>query len=147
MDFSGAIFAEAAIGFVPYVNDAPMTAGIGVRVAGIHEVLARIGYMPTGDDIGHAFGVAEYRVALRPGRWLRPILGGYLAGLPATCGHEKGRPSCTPDHIFIISATVGVRLEPRPWIGFSALLSLGMDTFPNPFGMIEVATTFALPLL
>lgn len=145
--YSHAVFAELASGFVPVANDVPLIAGIGVRVFDIHEVWARIGYMPVGDDVGHGFGVVGYRAVLRPGRVVRPILGGYFAGLPATCGHDaQGRPSCTPDRLFIFSATGGVRIEPRPWIGFSALLSLGLDSYPNPFGMVELASTFTLPL-
>lgn len=145
--FSDAILVEAATGFVPFANDVPLMVGVGVRAAGVHEVWARLGYMPVGDDIGHGFGVVGYRAVLRPGRVVRPVLGGYFAGLPATCGHDdQGRPSCTPDNLFIWSATGGVRFEPHPAIGLSALLSLGVDSYPNPFGMVEIAATFALPL-
>jgi hypothetical protein len=128
-------------------NDVPLMVGAGVRAGRIHEVWARIGYIPVGDDIGHGFGVVGYRAALRPGRVVRPILGGFFAGLPATCGHDSlGRPTCTPDNLFIFSTTGGVRIEPTPWLGFSALLSLGLDSYPNPFGMVELAVTFAVPL-
>lgn len=144
---SDALFAEVATGFVPFANDVPLMVGVGVRAAGVHEVWARLGYMPVGDDAGHGFGVVGYRAVLRPGRLVRTVVGGYFAGLPATCGHDdQGRPSCTPDNLFIWSATGGVRFEPHPAIGLSALLSLGVDSYPNPFGMVEIAATFALPL-
>lgn len=147
LDLSGAVLLEVAASFVPVANDVPLMAGIGVRANGIHEVWARVGYIPTGDDVGYGFGVVGYRAALRPGHVLRPVLGGFLAGLPASCGHDSlGRPSCAPDSLFILSATGGIRVEPVPSIGFSALLSLGVDSYPNPFGMVELATTFALPL-
>lgn len=144
---SHAVFAELAAGFVPVANDVPLILGVGVRVFGIHEVWGRLGYMPVGDDVGYAFGVVGYRAALRPGRVVRPIVGAYFAGLPATCGHDdEGRPACTPDRLFIFSATGGIRIEPRAWLGIAALISLGVDSYPNPFGMVEIATTFALPL-
>jgi hypothetical protein len=143
--WSTVMFLELATGFVPVANDVPLMLGVGVRAAGIHEVWARIGYMPVGDDIGHGFGVVGYRAALRPGRVARPILGGFFAGLPATCGHDsQARPSCTPSRLFIFSAVGGIRVEPVPWLGFSALVSLGIDTYPNPFGMVELAATYAL---
>ena len=145
--WSSAVFVELASAFVPVANDVPLMVGVGVRVAGIHEVWARAGYMPVGDDVGHGFGVVGYRAVFRPGRVARPVLGAYFAGLPATCGHDsQGQPSCTPTRLFIFSATGGIRVEPLPWMGFSALLSLGIDSYPNPFGMVELATTFALPL-
>lgn len=145
--WSDAVFAELSTGFVPVANDVPWMAGIGVRAAGIHEVWARLGYMPVGDDVGWGFGVVGYRAVFRPGRVVRPIAGGYFAGLPATCGHdEKGRPACTRDNLFIWSASGGVRFEPVPWLGVAATLALGVDSYPNPFGMVELATTFALPV-
>lgn len=132
---------------MPYANDVPLMLGLGVRAFPCHEVWARIGYMPTGDDVGHGFAVVGYRAVLRPGRVVRPVIGAYFAGLTATCGHDDaGRPSCSPDVLYIFSATGGVRFEPRPWLGLSALLSFGIDSYPNPFGMVEVATTFFLPL-
>lgn len=141
-----AVFAELSVGFVPVANDVPLIVGAGWRVDRIHEIWARIGHMPAGDDVGLGFGVVGYRAALRPGRLLRLILGAYFAGLPATCTHDdRGRPSCTSDRLFIWSATGGVRVEPAPWVGVAALLSLGADSYPNPFGMIEIATTFTLP--
>lgn len=145
--WSSAVLVDLAASFVPVANDVPLMVGIGVRAHDVHEVWARIGYIPVGDDVGHAFGVVGYRAALRPGRVVRPVVGGYFAGLPATCGHDaQGRPSCTPDPLFIFSAMGGVRVEPVPWLGVSGLLSLGMDSYPNPFGMVELAVTFALPL-
>jgi hypothetical protein len=145
--YSSAIAIEVAGGFVPYVNDVPLMVGAGVRLGGIHEIWARAGYMPVGDDVGHGFGCAGYRAALRPHSVVRPVLGGLVAGLPATCGHDAlGRPSCTSTPLFVLAATGGVRIEPTPWLGFSAVLSLGLDSYPNPFGMIEIAQTFALPL-
>lgn len=145
--WANAVFVELASSFVPLVDDVPLMLGIGVRVAAIHEVWASAGYMPVGDDRRHGFGVLGYRAALRPGHLVRPIVGGLVAGLPATCGHDAmGQPSCTPVHIFIFAANGGVRLEPVPWLGVSALLSLGLDSYPNPFGMVELAATFALPL-
>jgi hypothetical protein len=145
--WANAVFIELASGFVPFANDVPLMVGIGVRAAGIHEVWARAGYMPVGDDIGHGFGAVGYRAALRPERLVRPIVGGLVAGLPATCAHDaQGRPRCARPPLFIFAAHGGVRLEPVPWLGFSALLSLGVDTYPNPFGMVELAASFALPL-
>ena len=118
-----------------------------MRVASIHEVWGRFGYMPNGDDVGHAFGVGGYRVVLRPGRVVRPFFGGLFAGLPATCGHDSaGRPDCTSKALFIFAATGGVRFEPVPWLGLSVGLSLGTDTYPNPFGMVEAGVTFVIPL-
>jgi hypothetical protein len=146
--WSSAVFVELAASFVPVANDIPLMAGAGVRVRRIHEVWTRVGYIPVGgDDGGHGFGVVGYRAALRPGRVVRPILGGFLGGLPASCSHDSlGRPACTPDLLFILSANGGVRIEPLPWLGFSALLSFGIDSYPNPFGMVELASSFALPL-
>lgn len=54
-------------------------------------------------------------------------------------------PSCVPPPLFIFSATGGVRFEPVPWLGFSAALLLGVDSYPNPFGMVELGVTFVLP--
>lgn len=144
---SRALLVEAAVGFVPYANDVPTMLGLGLRLASVHEVWARAGYMPTGDDRGYGFGVAGYRAVFRPARRVRPTVGGLFAALPATCGHDAaGRPSCAPDPLFILAATGGVRLEPVPWLGVTATLSLGVDSYPNPFGMVEVAVTVALPL-
>jgi hypothetical protein len=145
--YQSGIVLEVAGGFVPCVNDVPLMAGAGVRLGGVHEIWARAGYQPVGDDAGYGFGCLGYRAALRPGRVVRPVLGGLVAGLPATCGHDDaGRPVCTPTPIFVFAATRGVRVEPVPWMGFSALLSLGLDSYPYPFGMIELAQTFVLPL-
>jgi hypothetical protein len=144
---STAVLVDATTGFVPYANDVPLMLGAGVRFASIHEVWGRLGYMPNGDDVGHAFGVAGYREALRPGRVVRPFFGGLVAGLPATCGHDaEGRPDCSSKALFIFAAAGGVRFEPQPWLGLSVGLSLGTDTFPNPFGMVEAGVTFILPV-
>lgn len=145
--WSSALFVELATSFVPVANDVPLMLGVGLRFAGVHEVWARAGYMPTGDDRGYGFGVLGYRAALRPGRVVRPVVGGLVAALPATCGHDAaGRPDCAADPLFIFAATGGVRVEPVPWLGLSATLALGLDSYPNPFGMIELAVIFALPL-
>lgn len=145
--WSSALFAESVAGYVPVANDVPLMLGLGVRALDIHEVWTRVGYMPTGDDVGHGFAVVGYRAAFRPRHWIRPIVGAYFAGLPATCTHdEQGRPLCTPEPLFILSATGGIRLEPTPWFGAAFLLSLGADSYPNPFGMAELALSFALPL-
>jgi hypothetical protein len=145
--WSDAVVLELAEGFVPVANDIPLMAGAGLRFGDVHEIWARAGYMPIGDDVGHGFGCAGYRAALRPHKIVRPVLGGLFAGLPATCGHDAmGRPSCTSTPLFILAATGGVRIEPVPWLGLSAVILLGVDSYPNPFGMIEIAQTFALPL-
>jgi hypothetical protein len=138
---------ELAESFVPFVNDIPLMVGPGIRFGDVHEIWMRVGYIPVGDDVGHAFGCAGYRAALRPNKVVRPVIGGLFAGLPATCGHDaEGRPSCTSTPLFILAATGGVRIEPVPWLGLSAVLSFGVDSYPNPFGMIEIVQTFALPL-
>jgi hypothetical protein len=142
-----AILVDVTSGFVPYANDVPIMPGAGLRVASVHEAWGRVGYMPNGDDVGHAFGVVGYRAVLRPDRVVRPFLGGLAAGLPATCGHDgAGRPDCTSKALFIFAATGGVRFEPAPWLGLSLALSLGTDTYPNPFGMVEAGVSFAIPL-
>src|SRR5262245_7438176 len=108
--------------------------GLGVRLGGVHELSTRVGFMPTGDDVRLGFGVLGYRAVLRPGRFVRPVFGGFVAGLPESCGHDAaGNPRCTKDRLFILSAIGGVRLEPTPWFGVSTTLALGMDTYPNPF--------------
>ena len=145
--WSTALLFDVATSFVPYANDVPLMVGVGVRIAGIHELWARFGYNPTGDDVGYAFGCGGYRVALRQHKLVRPLLGGLFAGLPATCSHDdRGRPVCTTSPLFIIAATAGVRIEPLPWLGIFSVLTLGTDTYPNPFGMIELGVSFALPL-
>ncbi len=142
-----AILFESAAEFVPVANDVPVMLGAGLQLAGIHEMWARAGYMPTGDDRGHVFGVGGYRLVLRPHRTWRPIVGALFAGLPDTCTHDaRGNPQCAPPPLFVFAALGGVRLEPVPWLGFSAVLSLGTDTHPNPFGMVELSVTFTLPL-
>ncbi len=139
-----ALFVDVAAGWVPVANDVPLILGAGVRFAEIHEVWARTGYMPTGDDVGYAFVVLGYRAVLRPHEVVRPVLGGYVVALPATCTHDAaGDPSCTSDALFVLSATGGVRIEPVPWLGFFALLSVGLDSYPNPFGMVELGATWS----
>ena len=146
-DYSDSFLVESAVAYVPYANDVPIMTGFGVRVAGVHEVWTRVGFMPTGDDVRLGFGVFGYRAVLRPGRFARPVFGGFVAGLPETCGHDaSGEPTCIRKRLFIVSATGGLRLEPTRWLGVSTTLALGMDTYPNPFGMIELGLTFALPL-
>jgi hypothetical protein len=142
-----ALFVETSVAFIPYANDlAPMLGG-GVRFAKIHEVWARGGYIPVGDDMGLGFGVGGYRAVLRPLRVVRPFFGGLVAGLPQTCTHDSlGHQTCTRDVLFIFAATAGVRFEPAAWFGVSASLSLGLDSYPNPFGMVELGVSFALPL-
>lgn len=142
-----AIVFELAEGFVPVANDIPLMIGAGVRLGGMHEIWARAGYMPVGDDRGHAFGCAGYRATFRPAKVARPVIGGLVAGLPATCGHdEMGKPSCTDTPLFVFAATGGVRLMLTPWLGVSATVMLGVDSYPNPFGMVEISQTFVLPL-
>ncbi|HRI50354.1 MAG TPA: hypothetical protein PLW65_09265 [Pseudomonadota bacterium] len=145
--YSQALFVDVTVGFVPYANDAPLMLGAGIRFAAIHELWARVGFIiGVGDDRGHTFGSAGYRVALRPGRRVRPLVGGLVAGLNATCTHDAlGQPSCTPTPLFIFAATGGVRIEPVPWLGLFGVLTFGTDTYPNPFGMIELGVSFALP--
>jgi hypothetical protein len=144
---STALLFDTAVGFVPFANDVPLMLGAGVRFAEIHEVWARGGYMSVGDDVRHGFGVAGYRAVLRPQKLFRPVLGALFAGLPATCTHDAGgHPVCSPPPLFIFAALGGVRIEPNPWLGVSAILQLGTDTHPNPFGMVELGLTFALPL-
>jgi hypothetical protein len=145
--FSDALFVEASVGFVPYANDLPLMISGGVRFAKLHEIWLRGGFMPTGDDVRLGFGAAGYRVVLRPGRVVRPLFGGLFAGLPETCAHDAaGNPTCDKTPIFIFAATAGVRFEPVPWLGLAASLSFGLDSYPNPFGMVELGASFALPL-
>lgn len=145
--YSQALFVDVTVGFVPYANDAPLMLGAGIRFAEIHELWARVGFIiGVGDDRGYTFGSAGYRIALRPGRRVRPLLGGLVAGLGATCTHDAlGQPSCTPTPLFIFAATGGVRIEPVPWLGLFTVLTFGTDSYPNPFGMLELGVSFALP--
>ncbi len=144
-----AVLVDVTSGFVPYANDVPLMLGTGVRFADIHEVWGRVAYMPTGDDVRHAFGVAGYRVVLRPEHVVRPFFGGPASsrapGDVRRHDHE-GRPDCAATALFIFAATGGVRFEPAPWFGLSLGLSLGTDTYPNPFGMVEAGVSFAIPL-
>jgi hypothetical protein len=141
-----AVFTEAAAAFIPYANDLVMMVGVGLRLAEIHELWARVGYIPIGDDTGYGVGSGGYRVAFRPRRIVRPLLGVLLAGESATCDHNMyGRPTCSPTPLFIFSGTVGVRLEPVPWLGIATTLAAGTDSYPHPFGMLELAVSFALP--
>lgn len=145
--YASAITFDVTTAFVPVANDVPIMLGAGVRFARFHEIWARGGYMPTGDDVRLGFGVIGYRAALRPGKVVRPIFGGLAAGLPEQCGHDAQRnPSCERVPLFIFAGTAGVRFEPTPWLGIFAELSFGVDTYPNPFGMIEGGVSFFLPL-
>jgi len=96
--WSRAVFVELAVGFVPVANELPLMAGVGVRLADIHEIWARAGYMPIGDDIGRGFGVAGYRVALRPRRFVRPVFGALFAALGTTCGHDTAGRRAASHH-------------------------------------------------
>jgi hypothetical protein len=145
--YSEALFVEAGTGFIPYANDVRLMLSVGLRFAKLHEVWLRGGFMPTGDDIRLGFGAAGYRALLRPGRVVRPLFGGLFAGLPETCSHDAdGQPACVKTPIFIFAATAGVRFEPVPWLGIQTTLSLGLDSYPNPFGMVELGIVFTLPL-
>jgi hypothetical protein len=145
--WASAVLFELGEAFVPVANDIPLMAGAGLRFGGVHEIWARGGYIPVGDDGGYGFACGGYRAAFRPTKIVRPLAGGLFAGLPASCSHDDmGRPVCTPDVLFIWAAQGGVRIEPVRWFGFSAVLSFGLDSYPNPFGMIEIVQTFVLPL-
>jgi hypothetical protein len=144
--WSTALFAEASTAFIPHANDVPLMLSAGVRLAGIHELWLRGGFMPTGDDRNLGFGALGYRVVLRPGRVVRPLFGALAAALPETCSHDAAGPVCTKTPIFIFSATGGLRIEPAPWLGINTSLALGLDSYPNPFGMVELGVSFALPL-
>ncbi len=141
-----AIVLDVTTGFVPYANDVPVMFGAGIRLAKVHEIWARFGYMPTGDDVRYAFGVIGYHAALRPDRVVRPIFGGLIARLATTCTHDANGPTCAHPPLFIFAATGGVRIEPRPWLGLSVMLSLGVDSYPNPFGMVELGLSFFIPI-
>ena len=147
MTFANALFVEAGTAFIPYANDVPLMLSGGVRFADYHEVWLRGGYMPTGDDRTLGFGAVGYRAVFRPHRVVRPLLGGLVAGLPETCSHDAaGTPVCDKTPIFIFAAQGGLRLEPVPWLGVNASLAFGLDSYPNPFGMVELGVSFALPL-
>lgn len=141
-----AFLVELSTGFVPVANDVPMMLSAGLRLAGAHEVWVRGGYMPTGDDAGLGFFALGYRVVLRRDRWLRPILGGLGAVLPEQCTHDaERRPTCDRIPLFVVAATAGLRIEPVRTLGFYAQVALGMDSYPNPFGMAEAGMTVVLP--
>ncbi len=145
--YATAVFVERGVAFVPFAIDVPLMAGGGVRFAKVHELWARGGYIPTGDDTGLGFGVGGYRIVLRPDKIVRPTFGLLFAGLPETCTHDAARrPLCTDHPLFIGAATFGVRFEPTRWLGISSVLTLGSDSYPNSFGMMEVVASFALPL-
>lgn len=146
-DWSNALFVEASTAFIPYANDVPLMLSGGVRFAKLHEVWLRGGFMPTGDDVRLGFGAVGYRAVLRPMHVLRPFFGGLFAGLPETCSHDaNGNPTCAKTPIFIFAATAALRVEPIPAIGINLSLSFGLDSYPNPFGMVELGVSFALPL-
>jgi len=139
-------FVDLNAGFVPFANDVPLMLGAGVRLAQRHEVWVRAGWMPAGDDAGHAFALTGYRCVFRPDRLVRPFVGGLVAALPATCGHDSdGRPSCTSTPLFILSAVGGLRVALARTLELSAALMLGTDSYPNPFGMVELGATFFWP--
>lgn len=145
--YASAVVVDVSAAFVPFANDVPLMLGAGIRFARFHEIWARAGYMPTGDDVHLGFGVVGYRAALRPGKVVRPIFGGLAAAVPETCGHDaQGKPSCERVPLFIFAATAGVRIEPTPWIGLFGEIAFGVDSYPNPFGMIEAGVSFVLPL-
>jgi hypothetical protein len=52
------------------------------------------------------------------------------------------RPSRKTD----LRSTAAVRFEPTPWLGLSLMLSFGVDSYPNPFGMVELGVSFFIPL-
>lgn len=141
-----ALFVEASTGWIPFANDVPWMLSVGVRFARVHELWGRGGFIPTGDDVRLGLGAIGYRVAFAPESVLRPIVGVLAAGLPETCGHDAlGRPSCERTPIFVFAATLGARIEPVRWFGIYATIAAGVDTYPNPFGMIETGLTFAWP--
>ncbi len=141
-----ALLVEVSTGFVPEANDVPMMLSAGLRLGGAHEAWIRGGYMPTGDDAGLGFFALGYRVVLRRDRWLRPILGGLGAALPEQCTHDAARrPTCERVPLFVVAATAGLRIEPVRTLGFYAQVALGMDSYPNPFGMAEAGMTVVLP--
>lgn len=144
---STALVLDVTTGFVPYANDVPIMLGAGARFLRVHEVWGRFGYFPTGDDRRYAFGVVGYRAVFRPDHVVRPVVGGLVAGLPTTCTHDaSGSQTCAQTPLFIFAATGGVRFEPTRWLGISAMLSLGVDSYPNPFGMVELGVSFFIPL-
>lgn len=144
---SNALVLDVTTGFVPIANDVPIMLGAGVRLTSVHEVWGRFGYVPTGDDRRYVLGVLGYRAVFRPNRVVRPIIGGLVAGLPATCTHDPlGRQTCDQPPLFVFAATGGVRFEPTPWLGLSLMLSFGVDSYPNPFGMVELGVSFFIPL-
>ena len=144
--WADAVFVDVTTSFVPYANDVPIMVGIGVRFARCHELWARAGYIPVGDDRRYGVGSGGYRVALRPRKIVRPIFGGLVAAVPAICDHDaQGRTLCTPTPLFILAGTAGVRLEPVPWLGLFSALTIGTDSYPHPFGMVELGVSFAMP--
>jgi hypothetical protein len=141
-----ALFVDVMTGFVPYANDVAVTVGVGLRIARRHEIYARAGLIPTGDDRGHGAGTIGYRIALRPDKIVRPLFGAVVLGVPQTCGHDAwGRPDCAAPPLFVFAGTVGLRIEPTSWLGLFSVLTIGVDTFPNPFGMVEAGLNFPLP--
>lgn len=48
--WSRALFVEASTAFIPHANDVPLMLSAGLRLASIHELWVRGGFMPTGDD-------------------------------------------------------------------------------------------------
>lgn len=92
--------------------------------------------------LGYAIAAVGYRAALRPRRLVRA----FIAREPATCtGIANGHPMCQRNPLFYFAANVGLRLEPRPCLGFLSTLSIGIDSIGFPFGVIEVGVSLALP--
>ena len=46
----------------------------------------------------------------------------------------------------LTSGTVSDSIEPVKWLGVNLSLAFGLDSYPNPFGMVELGVSFALPL-
>lgn len=144
--YSEAVFFDAAVAFVPYVNDVLPMVGVGVRIARIHELWVRIGYFAAGDDREYGYGSGGYRVALRPGKRVRPLLGALVAAVPETSDHNAyGARINRPEPLLAVAATAGFRIEPVPWLGLGPLLALGIDSTVHPIGLVELAVSVALP--
>jgi hypothetical protein len=137
---------DVSAGFVPIANDVPLMLSVGLQVLSRHEVWFRGGYMAVGDDKALGLLAAGYRFAMWPDQIVRPIFGGLAAWLPESCTHDhQGNPSCERVPLGVFAATAGVRFDVQPTLGIFVQLHLGIDTYPNPFGMFEAGITFVLP--